>query len=79
VGYGESAPDACGTALFAVPDGFKYLVPVLELVGIAQGIHEFVQDGFLGFARGIDQDTVVDESFRKTHVPIPCFLFRVIF
>jgi hypothetical protein len=71
VGDGKSATDTGGTALLAVPYGFENLVPVLELVRVAQGVNQFVQDSFLGRTRGVDQDAVVDESFRKSHVSIP--------
>ena len=71
VGDGKPATDTGGTALLAVPYGFENFVPVLELVRVAQGVNQFVQDSFLGRARGVDQDAVVDESFRKSHVSIP--------
>ena len=64
---GESTTDARGTALFARPDGFENFIAMVKFVGAAKSIHQFVENGFLGFAGRVYQDAIIYKSFRKTH------------
>jgi hypothetical protein len=70
VGHGQAATDTGGTGLFAVPDGLKNFVAMFQLIGAAKSIHQFVQNGLLGFARRIDQNAIIYKPFRKTHIVI---------
>lgn len=68
VGHGQAAADTGGAALFAIPDGVKNFVAVIQFVGTAERVHQLVQDSFLGGAGGVDQDAIVNKSFGKTHI-----------
>ena len=70
VGYGQSTTDTGGTALFASPYGIKDFIAVVQFVGTAKRIHEFVQDFFLG------RNAIVDKPFGKAHND---FLFEYLY
>ncbi len=64
---GEAATDTGGSALFAIPYGVENFGAMIQLVGTAESVYQFVQDCFLGRARRVDQDAIVYKPFGKTH------------